>query len=83
MSAIGIRGWGGARGQEGGGGGGWMRGGGRNRIEFSSIHFKMVSMRSEKPITAPPRVRLRSFPRVVLKKQCFSDKLIVTHRVTV
>ena len=31
-------------------------------VQFSSVQFKMVSMRSEKSISAPPR--LRSFPNV-------------------
>ena len=32
------------------------RGRGRMRIEFSSFQSKMVSLRSERPICAPPRL---------------------------
>ena len=36
-------------------------------ILFSSVQFKMVSMRLEKPICAPPRLNVRSFPNVAFE----------------
>ena len=34
---------------------------------ISSVQFKMVSMRSEKPVRAPPHLTLRSFPNIVFE----------------
>ena len=56
------------RGEEGGGS---ERGGGEREGEFSSV--RAVSMRSEKPICAPPRLSEVS-PTLPLKRfQCSSD----------
>ena len=37
------------------------------QAQLSSVEFKMVFMRSEKPICAPPRLLLRTFPNVTSK----------------
>ena len=36
-------------------------------LRFSSVEFKMLSMRSEKPIGAPSIPSLRSFPYVAFE----------------
>ena len=52
---------------------------GYNKAHLSEVHFKMVSMHSEKPICAPRS--LRSFPKVT-KLKTSSSYLPYTSKVT-